>query len=296
MELQQLRYAVALADHRSAPRAAASLKVAQGALVRQLRRLEDELGAVLFQRGIEPVGLTPAGEEFVAMARHAVRAADEAAAKAAAFAGAPRGRLAIGSYPEPPRPRVPELLAEFSKRFPEAEVSLREEASDPLVRLVRRGELDVAIVGTASGQVLEDVDHFETFRDDVAAVVSLTHPLAARYGVRLADLVPETFIDGTPATGLRAVTDEAFRVLGTERAVRYEASDAATVARLAGLGLGVGLLPRTAAERELRAGARCRVVPIENAPVHCTCLVYRSGSLTPPGRAFLALASRYALG
>src|SRR3954465_4907075 len=97
VELQQMRYVVAIAETSSFTRPAERCLVVQSALSHQIARLERELGAKLFDRTSRRVRLTPAGEAFLPAARQALAAAGRARAEVAAAAGEIRGRLAIGA-------------------------------------------------------------------------------------------------------------------------------------------------------------------------------------------------------
>src|SRR3989440_6821993 len=97
MELRQLRYCVAVADHLHFTRAAAALHVAQPALSQQIRRLEAELGLELFARTSRSVALTEAGEAVVARARRILAEADPIAEDVDPLPGVLRGRVVVRS-------------------------------------------------------------------------------------------------------------------------------------------------------------------------------------------------------
>ncbi|NUT40503.1 MAG: LysR family transcriptional regulator, partial [Thermoactinospora sp.] len=99
MELQQLRYVLAVAETSNFTRAAERCLVVQSALSHQIAALERELGARLFERTSRRVRLTPAGEAFLPEARACLEAADRARAEVAAAGGEIRGRLAVGAIP-----------------------------------------------------------------------------------------------------------------------------------------------------------------------------------------------------
>src|ERR1041384_5217542 len=96
MELQQMRYVVAVAETDSFTRAAERCLVVQSALSHQIARLERELGAKLFERTSRRVRLTPAGAAFLPAAQQSVQAAERAVSEVAAAIGEVRGRLAVG--------------------------------------------------------------------------------------------------------------------------------------------------------------------------------------------------------
>src|SRR5919201_1752909 len=146
MELQQMRYAVAVAETNSFTRAAQRCLVVQSALSHQIARLERELGARLFDRTSRRVRLTPAGEAFLPAARQCLDAAERAAAEVAAAVGEIRGRLAVGLIPTVAAVDIPGALRDFRQRYPEVRIGLWVGASEDLVEQVKQGALDVAFL------------------------------------------------------------------------------------------------------------------------------------------------------
>src|SRR5690606_27099302 len=118
MELQQMRYVVAVAETNSFTRAAERCLVVQSALSHQIARLERELGARLFDRTSRRVRLTAAGAAFLPVARQCLAAADRAVAEVAAAIGEVRGPLRVGLIPTVAAVDVPSALAEFRRRHP----------------------------------------------------------------------------------------------------------------------------------------------------------------------------------
>ncbi|MAT05396.1 MAG: LysR family transcriptional regulator, partial [Acidimicrobiaceae bacterium] len=132
MELQQMRYVIAVAETSNFTRAAERCHVVQSALSHQVKRLELELGVQLFARTSRRVRLTPAGEAFLPAARQCLESADLAAASAAATLGEIRGRLNVGVIPTVAAVDVPEALSELRRRHPQVRVGLRSGSSDDL--------------------------------------------------------------------------------------------------------------------------------------------------------------------
>ena len=139
MELQQLRYAVAIAEEQSFTRAAERCFVVQSALSRQIKSLEGELGVRLFARTSRKVEATPAGEAFVEQARLCLRAAERAKVAAAAAHGDIRGSLTIGVIPTVTAVDVAAVLGAFRRSYPEVGVHVRTGGSDEFLRRIRLG-------------------------------------------------------------------------------------------------------------------------------------------------------------
>ena len=113
MDLQHMRYVVAVAETGSFTRAAERCFVVQSALSHQIANLERELGVKLFARTSRRVELTQAGQAFLPGARLSLEAAERAATEAAAAAGEVRGHLAIGTIPTVTAVDIPEALQRF---------------------------------------------------------------------------------------------------------------------------------------------------------------------------------------
>ncbi|MFC7550443.1 LysR family transcriptional regulator [Plantactinospora sp. GCM10030261] len=285
MELQQIRYVLAVAETNSFTRAAERCLVVQSALSHQIARLERELGAKLFARTSRRVRLTPAGAAFLPAARECLDAAERAAAEVAAAVGEVRGRLAVGLIPTVAAVDVPRALGDFRQRHPQVRISLRVGASEDLVEQVRQGILDVAFLGLPTTSQPDGVTAHELGRDRLVAVVAPEHPLAGEPAVDLHRLSSEVFVDLPAGTAGRAQSDQAFAGAGLSRDVAFEVTTADFIDRLVGQNLGVAMLP--AAYAPQLAG----VVTIEvtDAPVRVEYVVWTGTGRTPAASAFLAV-------
>src|SRR5881398_3208359 len=132
MELRQLRYVVAVADHLHFTRAAEALHVAQPALSQQIRRLERELDLQLFARTSRTVALTEPGAAVVERARRVLGEVDAIAEDLDAMRGILRGRVELGSMQSLGPFDLPRLLADFHARHPGVDVVLRDRKSTRL--------------------------------------------------------------------------------------------------------------------------------------------------------------------
>ncbi|MET8700880.1 LysR family transcriptional regulator [Kitasatospora sp. NPDC004723] len=286
MELQQMRYVVAVAETNSFTRAAQRCLVVQSALSHQIARLEKELGARLFERTSRRVRLTPAGAAFLPAARQCLDAAERAAAEVAASLGEVRGRLTVGLIPSVAAVDIPAVLGEFHRRHPKVRVSLSVGASDDLVEQVRQGAIEVAFLGIPVTARPRGVMARELARERLVAVVAPDHPLAGERSVDLRRLAPEVFVDLPAKTAGRAQSDLAFAAAGLTREVAFEVTNADYLARLVGAGLGVALLPPSYV-----AGLTTGMVTVEvtDAPARAEYVVWGRENPHPAAAAFLEL-------
>ncbi|MFJ8582959.1 LysR family transcriptional regulator [Micromonospora sp. NPDC093277] len=285
MELQQMRYVVAVAETNSFTRAAERCLVVQSALSHQIARLERELGARLFERTSRRVRLTPAGEAFLPAARQCLDAAERAAAEAAAAVGEVRGRLAVGLIPTVAAVDVPAALRDFRQQYPHVRISLRVGASEELLAQVKQGSIDVAFLGLPITARPQGVAAHELARDRLVAVVAPDHPLADEPAVDLRRLSSETFVDLPAGTAGRAQSDQAFAAAGLSRDVAFEVTSADFIDRLVGQNLGVAMLPAAYTPR------LTGVVTIEvtDAATRIEYAIWSGYSRTPAATAFLGI-------
>ncbi len=290
MELQQLRYAVALSEERSFTRAAERCFVVQSSLSHQIKALEREVGVDLFARTSRRVEVTAAGEAFVAAARAAVDAADRAAADAVAAAGEIRGSLAIGMIPTATRLDIPAALREFRDLHPSVSVSLRVGGSDVFLSEIASGAVDIAILGLPESTVPTGAAFRELARERHVAVVAPDHRLARRRRLDLADLADEPAIDFPRGTPGRAQSDGAFQAAGVQRSVMYEAMSTGLTLELVRQGLGVALLP----PNTIRSEPSIREIPITDGPARVEYLAWSEFNPSPAARAFRSVLDRAA--
>ncbi|WP_171166757.1 LysR family transcriptional regulator [Streptomyces sp. I05A-00742] len=283
MELQQVRYVLAVAETNSFTRAAERCLVVQSALSHQIARLEKELGARLFERTSRRVRLTPAGAAFLPAARQCLDAAERAAAEVAAAVGEVRGRLAVGLIPSVAAVDIPGALRDFRRRYPDVRVSLRVGASEELVEQVKEGALEVAFLGLPITARPEGVDARELARDRLVAVVAPDHPLAGEPAVDLRRLSSEVFVDMPAKTAGRVQSDQAFSAAGLGRDVAFEVTNADFLVRMVGQGLGIAMLPSAYASQLTGV----TTVEVTDAPARVEYVICSRAGRTPAATAFL---------
>ncbi|MFI6344927.1 LysR family transcriptional regulator [Streptomyces sp. NPDC050560] len=292
MELQQLRYVVAVAETGGFTRAAERCLVVQSALSHQIAKLERELGARLFERTSRRVRLTAAGEAFLPAARQSLKAAERARAEVAAATGEIRGRLTVGAIGTITAVDIPALLGAYRARHPQVGVNLWTGRSEGLADDVRTATVDLAFLGVQPGFETPGLRSATLVVDRHVAVVAPGHPLAADpeaadpRGVTLARLAREVFVDWVAGTVARAQTEEAFAAAGLRRAVAFEVSSMDYIAGLVRHGLAVALLPSGLVPRL----DGLRVLPVRDGPAREERLVWHPDRLSPAAGAFLTAA------
>ncbi|GGS63180.1 LysR family transcriptional regulator [Streptomyces cinerochromogenes] len=287
VDLQQMRYVVAVAETRNFTRAAERCYVVQSSLSHRIGALERELGVRLFARSSRRVELTSAGEAFVARAREALAAADRAMADASAAAGVVRGRLAVGVIVTTAAVDVAEVLQRYRAQHPQVRVVLRSGRSDELVAAIRAGDLDIAFLGLPEDQRPSGVESLVLAHDAHVLVVAAGHRLAGAAGVTLPEIADETFVDFVAGTPARAQSDQAFAAAGLVRDVAYEAGVVELITRLVARGLGVALLPSAFIRPLAARDPALALVPVADGPHRVECLAWSRFNPSPATRAML---------
>ncbi|MGW0611378.1 LysR family transcriptional regulator [Streptomyces sp. NPDC002788] len=289
MDLQQMRYVVALAETRNFTRAAERCSVVQSSLSHRIAGLERELGIKLFARSSRRVELTSAGAAFVAAAGECLAAADRAVADAAAATGVVRGRLAVGVIVTTAAVDVPELLQRYRARHPDVRVSLRSGRSDELAAAIRNGDLDIAFLGLPEDERPSGVETLVLDHDRHVLVVPTGHRLAGASRVTLQEIAEETFVDFVAGTPARAQSDRAFTAAGLVRDVAYEAGVVELMTRLVARGLGIALMPSAFIRPLAARDPELALVPVADGPRRVECLVWSRFNPSPATRAMLGV-------
>ncbi|MUL67569.1 LysR family transcriptional regulator [Mycobacterium sp. CBMA 234] len=267
MNLQQLRYVVALADARSFTKAAESMFVVQSALSQQVRRFEDELGVTLFDRTTRSVSLTASGEALLPLLQRVVAGIEQIKIDAQALSGTVAGWLNVGMMELPPESLdVATMMATFHSRYPNVSVTLRSGGSDVLVEAVRDRKLDVAVVGFNVPRSDDPLTYTHLFAESLIAVMPTDHPLTAHQTVLVTDLAAMPFIDFPPGYGLRHETERGFA--GIQRRVAFEVTRVDEVIHFVRANLGVALLPESVARARADGDPTLALRPVRGADMH----------------------------
>ncbi len=249
MELRHLRYFVAVAEELHFGRASTRLGIAQPPLSQQIRQLERELGAALFNRTKRRVELTPAGRAFLEHTRQ-ILAETERAKRVVRRAGRGEiGRLAIGFVSSADLDVLPRVLRVWNERFPDVEVELHALLTAAQVDALQRGRLDVGFIRLPADETTLVVESIR--REPLVVALSERHRLARAKRVRLGDLASETMLlfARHTAPGYFDVFIGACRRAGFTPRLLAPGSMQTNLA-LVSAGLGVSLMP--ASIRNLR--------------------------------------------
>ncbi|HUN37747.1 MAG TPA: LysR family transcriptional regulator [Trebonia sp.] len=288
----RLRQFTVVAREEHLTRAAEILGVPQPTLSRSIARLEAELGVPLFTRPGRSVQLTRHGHVLLEAAQRSLAALAAGVHRVAGEADPAHGRVALGFLHTLGGDAVPRLLRDFRARYPAVRFGLVQDGGHALLARLREGEIDVCLTaplprgGDGITSLALDEQRIDLF-------VPTGHRLAGRPGIRLAEVADEDFIVMEQAFGLRAITDELCHAAGFAPRIAFEGEEADTARGLVGAGLGVSLLPATAASLADPAVVAVRITaPKAARTIGVAWMADRP--LIPPAAAFRDFALTYA--
>lgn len=278
MNLRSLEYLVALADHRHFGRAAAATFVSQPTLSSQLKKLEAELGVELVERGSRGVFLTEPGERIVARARVMLAEADNIRTIARLSNDPEAGSLRLGVFPTLGPYLLPHVIPGVRARFPRLELLLVEEKSETLLRRLREGTIDAALLAMpVSAPLLHEEPLFD---EDFLLAVPATHALAS------SDHVPTTALAGESVLLLdegHCLRDQALSVchlVGADERSGFRATSLETLRQMVASGIGVTLLPRLAVSAPVPESPGIALVRLDDpAPSRRIAMYWRTTSV-----------------
>lgn len=278
MELRQLRYFVAVAEELHFGRAADRLHISQPPLTVHIKRLEQQLGAALFDRTSRSVQLTAAGARLYPRALAILDDADRAAAEVGLVAEGLAGQVRLGFVSSASYEVVPLALREMRQHHPGIRVDLEPLVTGDQVEALMQHRLDLGVVRDAP---LHPGLEFVTLREErIVAVVPADHRLARQAELQPEDLAPEPLIlfPFTSMPGFVAKALEVFRDHGPSPQVVQQVINQENVMGLVAAGVGISLLPESFSSVQ-----HPRVVTrgVSTAPTSLLQLAHASAGLSP---------------
>jgi LysR family hca operon transcriptional activator len=243
MELRHLRYFVAVAEAGSLTVAAARvLHTSQPSLSRQIRDLEDELGAQLLTRRARGIELTAAGRAFLDHARVVLSQVEAAAVAARRVANPAKPCFAMGFLTGHESTWMPEAMQILRDELPNIDVMISSQYSPQLANALLKGTVDAAFLRRERG--LPDLAYRVLIKEPLVVVLPSDHRLAALKAISPGDLVGETFVGvSNTAPVLRVVIDNYLKRSGINIAPDHEVDHVVMGVSLIASTRGVGLLP-----------------------------------------------------
>jgi LysR family transcriptional regulator, hca operon transcriptional activator len=243
MELRHLRYFIAVAEAGSLTVAARQkLHTTQPSLSRQIRDLEDEVGAQLLTRSARGIELTPAGRAFLDHARSVLSQVETAAEAARRVAHPAKPCFALGFLTGHELTWMPEALRILRDELPNIDVMISSQYSPQLADALLKGKVDAAFLRRERG--VPDLAFHLLVKEPLVVVLPRDHRLARLKALRPRDLVGETFVSvSETAPQLRVVIDDYLKRSGINITPDHEVDHLAMAMSLVASTHGVALLP-----------------------------------------------------
>ncbi|NYZ61653.1 LysR substrate-binding domain-containing protein [Luteimonas deserti] len=246
MNLRDLRYLVALADHRHFGRAAAACFVSQPTLSTQIRKLEDELGVTLVERSPRKIMLTPTGHQVAERARRIVGDVEQMREVARRSQDPEAGVVRLGMFPTLGPYLLPHVVPVIRQRFPQLELLLIEEKSDLLLARLRDGRLDAALLALP---VHDEQMHAEPlFEEPFVLAVPGGHPLAGRSTIHLDALADQRLLLLEDGHCLRDQALDVCHLAGAAEKSGFQGTSLETLRQMVAANVGSTLLPMLAVQ------------------------------------------------
>lgn len=290
MNLRDLKYLVAVAEHRHFGRAAAACFVTQPTLSTQVRKLEEQLGVTLIERG-RKVLLTPVGEAIVAQARTVLDGVAELSRLADEHRDPLGGDFRLGIIPTVAPYLLPLVLPPVRRALPNLNVQLTEGQTANILALLVAGALDAVVLALPVHE--EDLVQTALYKEPFHLAVAPGHAKAGRRRIREAELEEEQVLlleDG------HCLRDQALEICKSRNAVEnanFRATSLETLRQMVAAGVGVTLMPQLA----ITAAADVRYIPFSgsNPPHRVIGICWRASTTRRPLVEKLSHALRQAM-
>ena len=267
MTLTELKYIVAVARERHFGRAAEACFVSQPTLSVAIKKLEDELGVTIFERGGSEIGVTPVGQQLVSQAQKVLEESSNFKEIARLGNDPLAGPLRVGIIHTIGPYLLPKLVPKQIERTPQMPLILQENFTQRLIELLRQGEIDCAIMALPlpeTGLVTQDL-----YDEQFIVVTPASHVWASRQSISAEDLKQQNMLLLGSGHCFRdqvlEVCPELSRFAATSEGIQrtFEGSSLETIRHMVAAGIGITVMPMSAVQMYDRNNALLSYIPFE---------------------------------
>jgi len=252
LDNKQLRTFLTIAKLQSFTLAAQNLNYAQSTVTTQIKLLEKELGTRLFERLGHCITLTPDGKRLLPFAKQILKLSKDAKS-VVNNSKVPRGTLSIGAIESLCVTRLPKILKEYRRRYPDVEITLKFGNCTDFLDLLKENTIDIAFF-LEKKMIEEDFITEVEFPEDMVLLSAPQHPLSEKENIFPQDLMGESLILTEAGCSYRALFEGVLTQYGVKPSSIIETGNVQLIKQLAMSGLGVTLLPLVAVEEECTCG------------------------------------------
>lgn len=260
MNLRDLKYLVAVANHGHFAKAAKESFVSQPTLSVQIKKIENELGVQIFERGSKKFLVTAVGKEIIKKSEVILREAEEIKILAKNSKDSFSGEVRIGAFPTLASYFFPQAIPPLSKKFPRLKLLLVEEKTEILIKKLCDGEIDAAFLAMPVSDSSFEVR--KIFSEPFLLAVPQNHQLAKKKKIRQKDLKGKNLMLLEDGHCLRSQALEICALLGAFEKQDFRATSLETLRQMVASGAGITLMPQIA----VRKSDKISYIEIVDAP------------------------------
>jgi LysR family transcriptional regulator, hydrogen peroxide-inducible genes activator len=244
MNLRDLKYLIAIAQHRHFGKAAKECFVSQPTLSTQIKKLEDELGVILIERNNKQVLLTDVGEQIIAKARQILKSVDEVREIAGQYKEPDAGRITFSAIPTLAPYLLPHIVPAIQQHMPKLQIMLYELQTAVSLRKLEDGELDAALLALPIEQ--SSLKYEALFEEPFLAATAPHKALAKRKQLKLMDLAGEEILLLEDGHCLRDQVLDLCNKIDAHEIAGFRATSLETLRQMIASGIGTTLIPQLA--------------------------------------------------
>ena len=274
MEIRDLESFIKVADHKSFTVAAEHYYLSQPSLSKAVKKLEEELRVVLFDRSTRNLHLTDAGKVVYKQGQQALALLNELPALLNELAEVATGEIKIGMPPLIGTLFFPKIAREFHTRYPNIHIELFEHGARVIEELVDTNQIDAGVIVLPTDNTMFNIHPF--ISDKFFLFVHREHPLANRKTISLYELNEEKFILFSKGFTLHDHIINACKEVGFNPTISYESSQWDLIIELVSSRLGITLLPKSIFEKQ--NNPNIKMIALQTPP-----LLWKLGIITKKG-------------
>lgn len=248
MDLRQLEYFQAVGRLSNITRAAAALHVSQPSITISIKRLEEELGVILFDRGKKQLCLTSEGKIFLSRVDRILKELEDAVIEMNDYRELKKGLLRLGVPPMIGTYLFPKIFSSFRNTYPYIELDIVENGSLATGKMIEKGDLDLGII--IISEALANINTREISQSEIVVCVNSNHPFSKKDKIKIEDLKDDSIIMMREGFYHREKLLESFRKHNIEPKTLLTSSQLDTIKSLVASGLGISFLLKEVVENE----------------------------------------------